>query len=474
MSSSTILLPYTDWCESSSVEECKKNSTFNPERFTTWEELGYYTVSELEPWVDRDVFIGLYGMDTVTFGRSVNDIQLSNQSIVGLITNHVPVGLFGLNARVVNSGENTLSNLITNLKSFATIPSTSFSYTAGAVNRNASTSLILGGYDSSRFDPKTTIHGDLVEYGNLGQYFVSVDVTAVYVSGEKSASWRDSTGFPVPTRIDSAFPHIWLPQDLCEVFEQAYDLVWNDTAQLYLVNGTHHAELQRRNNIVTFSIQTDGSQVVNYTLPYSAFDLKVEYPFLGVNESSSYFPLKRATKPSQYLLGRTFLQETYVTVDYDRLTFNLSQVYPEGRGSAHIFAISPPSNNTSSPSDQSESNGIRRWQSALIGVCVIVVVVVIGLLLVAWRKRWFAFRRKDQTSVDKAMSQDSSDSWGEAGNKQTMEMDAAEGCKEVASKDGMAWELKGCSGMVYEMDADGFKSKPTLSPEQIRGGNSKP
>ena len=109
--------------------------------------------------------------------------------------------------------------------------------------------------------------------------------------------------------IDSTVPHIWLPQDSCTLFEDAFGLAYNDTVNRYLVNDTLHQKLQSQNPSVSFILGNDvnGGATVNITLPYSAFDLQVSTPI--VNSTQNYFPLRRAANDTQFTLGRTFLQE---------------------------------------------------------------------------------------------------------------------------------------------------------------------
>lgn len=62
---------------------------------------------------------------------------------------------------------------------------------------------------------------------------------------------------------------------------------------------------------------------VNISLPYQAFDLQVTQPI--TENGTNYFPLRCSSNMSQYVLGRAFLQETYLFVDYEKSTFSLSQ-----------------------------------------------------------------------------------------------------------------------------------------------------
>lgn len=125
--------------------------------------------------------------------------------------------------------------------------------------------------------------------------------------------------------IDSTLPYFCLPLSVCEAFENAFGIQWDNEVQAYLVNDSLHTAMQAQNATVTFSLDgsVNGDQSVNISLPYAAFDLTASYSLL--TNSSRYFPLMRATNESQYTLGRTFLQEAYVIADYERRNFSLSQ-----------------------------------------------------------------------------------------------------------------------------------------------------
>ena len=85
--------------------------------------------------------------------------------------------------------------------------------------------------------------------------------------------------------------------------------MWNNKTQLYQVDDALHQKLLDSDPKFTFQLGDnlkDGS-IVEINLPYAAFDLTAKYPFV-VNETR-YFPLQPAKNESQYILGRTFLQE---------------------------------------------------------------------------------------------------------------------------------------------------------------------
>lgn len=77
----------------------------------------------------------------------------------------------------------------------------------------------------------------------------------------------------------------------------------------YLVNNTIHSKLKELNPVITFKLgnQTYGGETLNIVLPYSAFDLQVNYPIYP--NATNYFPLRRAMNATQYVIGRAFMQE---------------------------------------------------------------------------------------------------------------------------------------------------------------------
>jgi len=162
--------------------------------------------------------------------------------------------------------------------------------------------LIFSGYDASRF------------IGPSVSFTMAEDVTRDLVLSLQSITYSGPTQLPllkspINIFIDSTDPNIWLPVDACKAFESAFGLTFNDATGLYLLNDSHRSSLLSSNAQVSFQLSDvlEGGETVTITLPYPAFDLKAQYPL--VDNSSYYFPLKRAANESQYTLGRTFLQE---------------------------------------------------------------------------------------------------------------------------------------------------------------------
>lgn len=192
-----------------------------------------------------------------------------------------------------------------NLKAQNLIPSLSWSYTAGNQYRfsKALGSLTLGGYDTSKF----VLNHVSFPFNPIDLRDLTVNLNAIEMvtaNGDRRLLSNNS----LPMFIDSTVPWIFLPLEVCQQFESAFAITWNETVQAYLVNDTEHTKLKAQNANVTFTLgngQPDA--VVNITLPYAAFDLNASYPL--ADTSTRYFPLTRATNETQYTLGRTFFQE---------------------------------------------------------------------------------------------------------------------------------------------------------------------
>jgi len=160
-------------------------------------------------------------------------------------------------------------------------------------------SLVLGGYDTSRFNPNNLTF-------NFGpQYDRELLVKLNKITTDDGTSLLQQ---PISTFLDSTVPYIYLPEAACAMFESTFGLTWDSNTQLYLLTDAQHTSLKSQNPKITFTLGTLTSlQTVDIMLPYSAFDLTVSYPIAA--NATRYFPLKRANDSSQYTLGRAFFQE---------------------------------------------------------------------------------------------------------------------------------------------------------------------
>lgn len=218
--------------------------------------------------------------------------------------------MLGLNSASTNFTPEDEGNpsYMSTLKANNLIPSLSFGYTAGNqyTLKQVLGSLTLGGFDSSRFTPnELTIPMAAVTWKELMVGIQSIS------SNDQDGTINNLLPTGIMASVDSTFPEIWLPIEACQAFERAFGLTFDETTELYLVNSSLRSQLQDQNASVTFTLgaTANGGPTTNITLPYDSFDLLVTPPTPNVDNSSRYFPLRRAANESQYTLGRTFLQE---------------------------------------------------------------------------------------------------------------------------------------------------------------------
>lgn len=286
----------------------------------------------------------LVGKDTVVLGwDGSNGPTLENQIVTGFATKQPFLGIIGLTPRPVNvtDFEDQYPSPLGTLATNETVESY-FGYTAGAKYRTPSAygSLVLGGYDAARgnVDNVLTVPMGVSTSRDLVVAIHSIEISTGF-------EMEAAGGLPIYSFIDSTVPEIWLPISACKMFERAFDLIWNDTISMYMVNDTQHDQLVAKNATVSFGLTAnsgDAATATTITLPYASFDLVAAYPLAGItgNETQRYFPLKQAQNDTQYYLGRTFLQEAYLAVDYDRAEFHLSQAtFPSDVSASKIVAV---------------------------------------------------------------------------------------------------------------------------------------
>ena len=99
-----------------------------------------------------------------------------------------------------------------------------------------------------------------------------------------------------------------------------------------------------------------------------------------VNGSSRYFPLQQAVNVTQYTLGRTFLQEAYVTVNYERSTFQVQQaIFPDQSIAQALVAIQP-GNDTITSTDHHASRLSTGAEVGIVAGGVVVASVVVAVV----------------------------------------------------------------------------------------------
>ena len=262
-------------------------------------------------------------------------------------------------------------------------------------------SLTLGGVDANRFVPNGMGFSLSQDYAPV----VAINSISLSSAAESLPSNWDSNPQTLLDisqadlfTIDSSTPFLWLPEDACNAFANALNLTYDDTLQLYLFpsdNSSSPEVLKTWNLSFTFTLSNlpGSSNTVEFRLPYDAFDLQLTYPFpnLAANFTSAptnYFPLRKAANSTQYTIGRAFLQETYLTVDYERSNFSISQAVftLDAVSNVNLLSISRPGG---SIWPGPKSSGLSTGAKAGIGAGAAVGVLIVLMLIV-----WSCFRKR--------------------------------------------------------------------------------
>ena len=107
-------------------------------------------------------------------------------------------------------------------------------------------------------------------------FYLTVNIDAIMFSGDSGN--KTLSPEPFSTCVDSTVPFLYLPTSVCQRFEEAFGLTYDNISELYLVNDTLHSQLLAESANVTFSLtNTTGETGIDIVLPYQAFDLMAEW-----------------------------------------------------------------------------------------------------------------------------------------------------------------------------------------------------
>jgi len=442
---------------------------FSPNASSTWDQFGLYELSIYEERFLGYSGNGLYGNDTVTLGwPGATTPAMPGQVVTGIATKDFYLGTLPLSRLPTNltTLNNPIPSVLQQLKTGGHIPSLSWGYTAGGYGLQPQYfgSLALGGYDQSQFESSNV-------WIPMG-----ADQSRDLLPAIQSIRTNTSDTELMPTAryalIDSLVSHIWLPTAACTAFEQAFNLTYDNDTELYLVDEALHNDLLASNPLVTITLgaELSGGDTVSIDMPYWAFDLQGVPPFL--DNTSYYFPLRRAPNDSTITLGRAFLQSAYVIANYENNTFSVNRpTYPNTIVGQQNVPIYPGGLRQTAGGDDGSTLG----GGAIAGI-VIGAVAAIALIALAG---WFVFRKKRRsTSPPEPEKPPPAEGTDTAGLGFKQELDATEPSVAALNKKSGPYkdiaEVDGSENFRSEMDAtqkppaeiDGYETKTSGAGRQ--------
>lgn len=267
--------------------------------------------------------------------------------------------------------------------------------------------MTLGGYDGARCTSQD-VDFTLGQSDNMPRPLVrAVEV----VAGNSSKP----SGWPAPTQLlsswdtsftailDSSTPFLWLPDSVCDAFAAALSLTYNSTFDLYTIDNeqynrflqpdsfTFNFVFSSLDNTDDFGYPLDVPGVVNISISSRAFVGALRYPFMNGaipygDPAVPYFSLRRAGNESLFILGRSFLQESYLITEYDRAKYSIHQALFSDQ--ADILPIERPATSPyPPPANTNGAHHLTRAEMAGTAVSAIagsLVVLLVGLLF--WRR----------------------------------------------------------------------------------------
>ncbi|KAK3677045.1 hypothetical protein LTR78_003250 [Recurvomyces mirabilis] len=345
---------------------------------------------------------GLYAYDTVAIARkgADNGSVLQKQVIAGIATLDFWLGTMGLGPSPSQfSGDSSAQSLMFTLKNQSLIPSLSYGYTAGQHYHNVPGSLVLGGYDQARLS-NTPTPLTLPLNSSAGTQNIQLGLQSVTVQGALGGSTQQLLDGAIFANLDSAVSQLWLPEKVCEYFAEAFGLTYSANVNYYFINDTMHKQMLASNPTLTFSIGAVSGSTVNIDLPYKAFDYNLSQPLSA--SPYLYFPLRQAKNESQYTIGRVFLQEAYIVVNWDNATITIGQAVAQNSTTSVQPIIAPsPNPATNGSASPAPAPPAVQHHGISTGAIAGIVIVIIALIAAAAGFSILRMRRKRRATNDK-------------------------------------------------------------------------
>ncbi|KAF2468803.1 acid protease [Lindgomyces ingoldianus] len=445
----TVIPMQAEWCTVPTEDECakargiqnfqsKQSRGFDSVAAKTWKQYGLYDIPlksflNIE-WTPDSKVNGSYGLANVGIGpTSPQSLMLPSELVAQVNSKDLFMGSFGLSNSAINPGNGPIAPFLVNFNG-SSIPSQSYSYTAGASyhlgnnSKGVPGSAILGGRDESRY----TTEGTSIPFPNAGNQTLVVGVQDINfrpdhdIDSNEYSLMNGTQGFFAV--VDSNLPYLFLPNTICDRFKESFQLDYDSKANMYWVSESAHDYNTRQNATVSFKIgkDTNSKQFTSIVLPYAALDLSAGFPLNGYNNNTGrrFFPMKQSST-GVFVLGRSFLQEAYLTVDYERQNFSLAPAYfsdpmPPTRIQPILSTnyVAPKESPSNSPSG---GGGGGLAPGTVAGIVVgIVVAFLLGALVafLFWKKK-----HKQKAAEQKAAEIDTVDAGNEIKHRRVSELD---------------------------------------------------
>ncbi|KAF2024778.1 acid protease [Setomelanomma holmii] len=400
----------------------------------------YYWSQDLLLPTSNGTLDGDWGLTTVGLGEASKDsITLASQYVASYFFKDFFLGYLGLSVGAISPTGATRPTYFSALAAAVNnVPSPTYGYTAGAIYRNNNLgtpgNMVFGGYDRSRLVmQQSTSIGMPNKQNNTLVVGVQSIIYKPDPDVEQGSTSFTSGGFSAV--IDSTLPYLILPSNICDRFVEKFNLGYDNNTNLYTINSTAHDRNVQQNATVSFKIGAgpqDSAKFTIITLPYAAFYLQASSPIYP--NVTNYFPIRKSST-GYFILGRTFLQEAYIVVDYERANFTIAPAYfSEPMPNEDLFTIYNTTYNPPTRQDNPGGNGLSAGVIAGIVIGIVAVFAILGLVGFWYWRRRRAAKEKALQQEEKPSEIDTTLAGGEVKHRRVSELTGSEAPSSPQSK----------------------------------------
>ncbi|EWC46322.1 hypothetical protein DRE_04493 [Drechslerella stenobrocha 248] len=393
------LLPITpDAC--GGVQDCilGRGYAYNETSSSTWRPASNRNID-----LGADMSAGVV-VNGQAYGIEVRGVPGADTASIGGVPGILGVSTGAIKNSRINNGLLGLRNITNQMYLQRLIPSPSWAYNTGSGDGYRLPQLVFGGYDRTKYLPGS-MQNHSMEVTSNGRPTMRVALDRLFLNmtgPENRGAFATNSSLldsPINVIIDSSTPFCWLPRDITDRIAQSVGAVWNATiggSGYYIYNSSAPAYRNLLNSTLAFHVNGTGDSWLFNSISVSHM-LSLAAPTAGVlpNSPLAYLPLMPVDNPSNYVLGRSFLQQIYLIANYHTMEFSLSQVNLDAPSAAQYVKIDAPVPPPLPPNEPPKS---RRLSGGAIAGIVIGSITAVALIIAA--VLWYTRRRqKDNRPV---------------------------------------------------------------------------
>lgn len=192
--------------------------------------------------------------------------------------------------------------------------------------------LVFGGYHSDRVVPNNHKFPLPTHDEPLTVTVQDIAITAFEGESDKKMIIAQQITRPFPAVLDSTTPYIYLPQEAYSRILEHFNLTLDSSTGHILLSEEQKHSFEAQGFSLVFKISGYANKqlitlrdTVQIVLPPSSLIMQLDFPH--VPAPAWYLPIRIGNVSiSNYVLGRTFLQEAYLVAHYENYYFKVHQV----------------------------------------------------------------------------------------------------------------------------------------------------